>query len=43
MLRLPYRVHVTSSIGIIVASIITAEHMAFSGGLKNQPVTLGIM
>lgn len=42
MLWLPYRVHVTASIGIIVASIITAEHMAFSGGLKNQPVTLSI-
>lgn len=43
MLWLPYRVQVTASIGITVASIITAEHMAFTGGLKNQPVTLVIM
>lgn len=43
MLWLPYYLHVTASILIIIASIITAEHMAFSGGLKNQPATLVIM
>lgn len=39
---MPYH-HVTASIGIIIGSIIIAEHMAFSGGLKNQRATLVIM